>query len=92
MEGDKSDMNPFRDFFCGINCQSYAVVNMNYRWPINSIRPTPCNWKILLRLISHLESNRNDYQIGEKVGFVGTSAGGHLALSLELYPRCKGNK
>lgn len=79
MEGDKSDMNPFRDFLRD-QLPGYAVVNMNYRLADQFHSPYPMQLEDITSVISHLESNRNDYQIGEKVGFVGASAGGHLAL------------
>ncbi|MBD3629965.1 alpha/beta hydrolase [Cyclobacterium sp.] len=79
MEGNKSDMNPFKDFLRD-QLPGYAVVNMNYRLADQNHSPYPMQLEDITSVISHLESNRDDYQIGEKVGFVGASAGGHLAL------------
>ncbi|WP_439481214.1 alpha/beta hydrolase fold domain-containing protein [Cyclobacterium plantarum] len=79
MEGNKSDMNPFKDFLRD-QLPGYAVVNMNYRLADQNHSPYPMQLEDITSLISHLESNRDDYQIGEKLGFVGASAGGHLAL------------
>ncbi|SHN09988.1 Acetyl esterase/lipase [Cyclobacterium lianum] len=79
MEGNKSEMNSFRDFLRE-QLPQFAVVNMNYRLADHDQSPYPMQMEDISALVGHLQSSREEYQIGERLGFVGVSAGGHLAL------------
>lgn len=77
--GDKSEMNPIKDFIRQ-DLPNFAVVNMNYRLADTNNTPYPMQIEDISSVINHLKSNAEQYSISENFGFIGISAGGHLSL------------
>lgn len=77
--GDKSQMNDFKDYIRQV-LPDVAVVNMNYRLADASNPPHPMQMNDITLVVDALEVNRDEYVIGSDIGFMGTSAGGHLSL------------
>jgi acetyl esterase/lipase len=79
IEGDKSDMHPFRDFLRE-QFPYLAVANLNYRLADAAHSPYPMQLDDIQALVTHLEEHREEYRLGPRIGFLGVSAGGHLSL------------
>ena len=79
ISGDKSDLQTFVDFL-KIQFPSYAVVNINYRLAAVGQSPFPMQIDDIEKVISDLKSKVEDYQISNKFGFLGISAGAHLSM------------
>jgi acetyl esterase/lipase len=77
--GSKMDMNIFRDIFLE-QFPEVAVVNMNYRLADQNLSPYPMQIDDITSVVNELREKKNEYVIGEEIGFIGASAGGHLAL------------
>jgi len=77
--GSKVDMNAFRDILRE-QFPEVAVVNMNYRLAGPNLSPYPMQVDDITSLVDELREKRKEYTIGEDIGFIGASAGGHLAL------------
>jgi len=77
--GDKTDMTGFKDFLRA-ELPDIAVVNMNYRLADENNLPYPMQTNDITSVVNNLRENREEYQIGSDLGFVGISAGGHLSL------------
>lgn len=77
-EGDKVDMNGFKDFIQQ-NFPTMAVVNINYRLATNN-NPHPLQVNDITAVINQLKAKKNEYNIGEELSFIGTSAGAHLSM------------
>ena len=77
--GDKADMDPFKDFTLQ-QLPELAVVNMNYRLADENNLPYPMQTDDITSVINFLEEKKEEYEIGDDIGFVGVSAGGHLSL------------
>ena len=77
--GDKEDMDDLVDFMSQ-ELPNIAVVNMNYRLASESNPPLPMQMEDITSVINSLEENKDEYQISDEIGFIGTSAGAHLAL------------
>ncbi|HSI75213.1 MAG TPA: alpha/beta hydrolase [Lunatimonas sp.] len=77
--GSKVDMNAFRDFLRE-QFPELAVVNMNYRLSGPSLSPYPMQIEDISTVVDDLRERKDEYVIGEEIGFIGASAGGHLAL------------
>lgn len=77
--GSKTDMNAFRDFLRE-QFPDLAIVNMNYRLAGPSLSPYPMQIEDITSVIDDLRERNGEYVIGEEIGFIGASAGGHLAL------------
>tara|TARA_R110002167_G_scaffold237673_4_gene442850 strand:- start:767 stop:1615 length:849 start_codon:yes stop_codon:yes gene_type:complete len=78
-EGDKLDMNGFKDYIRE-QLPDLAVVNMNYRLADENNPPHPMQINDISAVVEHLIANRDEYNIGAELGLMGVSAGGHLAL------------
>lgn len=78
-EGDKNDMNGFRDFIRE-QLPNIVVVNINYRLANENNPPHPMQINDITTVVEQLKSKQNDYHIGTELGFMGVSAGGHLSL------------
>jgi acetyl esterase/lipase len=78
-EGDKVDMNGFKDFIRQ-NFPDMAVINMNYRLATNTLNPHPMQVNDISALVHQLKTKKKEYVIGEELSFIGVSAGGHLSL------------
>ncbi|WP_072352250.1 alpha/beta hydrolase [Flavobacteriaceae bacterium A100] len=77
--GDKSDMNSFRDYILQ-NLSDIAVVNMNYRLANETTDAYPTQINDITSVVDFLKNKQSEYVISDDLGFIGTSAGGHLAL------------
>ncbi|MDX1279181.1 alpha/beta hydrolase [Oceanihabitans sediminis] len=77
--GDKSDMNSFRDYILQ-NLTDIAVVNMNYRLANETTDAYPTQINDITSVVDFLQNKQSEYVISDDLGFIGTSAGGHLAL------------
>lgn len=77
--GDKSSMDYLKDLLLQ-EIQDVAIVNMNYRLANPSNSAYPMQIHDITSVINHLKSNKSNYVISEDIGFIGTSAGGHLSL------------
>ncbi|TGV04038.1 alpha/beta hydrolase [Flavivirga rizhaonensis] len=77
--GDKKDMNPIKDLL-RLDFPNLAIVNINYRLADADNKPYPMQIEDITAIIDHLKSNKIKYTISENIGFIGTSAGGHLSL------------
>ncbi len=78
-EGDKTDMNAFRDFIRE-QLPNTVVVNMNYRLADENNPPHPMQIDDISSVVNDLKTKRTEYQIGTNLGLMGVSAGGHLSL------------
>jgi len=72
-------MAGFKDFLRD-QLPHIAIVNMNYRLADENNSPFPMQIDDITAVIEALALNRDEYQIGKELGFVGASAGGHLSL------------
>ncbi len=77
--GDKDDMNVLKDLYRQ-ELPDVAIVNINYRLSDQNNPPYPMQINDITAIIEHLKHNKEDYVISENYGFLGISAGGHLAL------------
>ena len=77
--GDKADMNPIKDLVRQ-DLPNLAIININYRLADANKKPYPMQIDDITTIINYLKKNKTKYTISEKFGFIGTSAGGHLAL------------
>jgi acetyl esterase/lipase len=77
--GDKADMNPIKDLVRQ-DLPNVAVININYRLATANNKPYPMQVDDITAVIEYLKSNKTKYTISDNFGFIGTSAGGHLAL------------
>ena len=77
--GDKSEMNSIKDLYLQ-NLPNIAIVNINYRLSTQNNPPYPMQIDDITAIINYLKANKNEYVISENFGFLGVSAGGHLAL------------
>lgn len=77
--GDKSSMNILKDLILQ-DVPNVAVVNINYRLADENNPPYPMQINDISEVVSYLKNNQNDYVISDDIGFIGTSAGAHLAM------------
>lgn len=77
--GDKSDMDPIV-LLVQRELPHLAIVNINYRLADADNPPYPMQIDDITTAITFLKENKTKYSISEDIGFIGTSAGGHLAL------------
>ncbi|MFG6685879.1 alpha/beta hydrolase fold domain-containing protein [Mariniflexile sp. HNIBRBA6329] len=77
--GDKVDMNPIKDLIRQ-DLPNLTVVNINYRLANSNNSPYPMQIDDITTIINYLKTNKSKYTISDNFGFIGTSAGGHLAL------------
>lgn len=77
--GDKSEMNDFRDFIRE-EISELAVFNMNYRLADAKNAPYPMQINDMEKVINELRNREEEFRISSDIGFLGISAGAHLAL------------
>ncbi|MFD1613900.1 alpha/beta hydrolase [Gelatiniphilus marinus] len=77
--GDKAEMNPIKDLLRQ-DFPNLSIVNINYRLADENNSPYPMQMDDITTIINHLKDNKTHYTISETLGFIGTSAGGHLSL------------
>lgn len=78
-QGDKDDMNPLKDLV-RIDFPDMAIVNINYRLADENNQPFPMQIDDITSIVNMLKTNENEYVISDDIGFLGTSAGAHLAM------------
>jgi len=79
ISGDKTDMTALKDMYRQ-DFPNLAIVSINYRLADLNHPPFPMQIDDITAVIDHLISKKEEYAISSDFGFVGTSAGGHLAL------------
>jgi acetyl esterase/lipase len=77
--GDKIDMSAYKTIIQD-ELPDYAIVNINYRLATQGVSPFPMQLNDLTAVINHLKTNQNAYLISQDYGFIGVSAGAHLAM------------
>lgn len=77
--GDKTDMNLLKDLMLQ-DLPDIAVVNINYRLADSNNLPFPMQIDDISSVVSFLKNKKSDYVISDEIGFIGTSAGAHLAM------------
>ncbi len=77
--GDKSSMNVFKDLLIQ-EIPDVAIANVNYRLADATNQAYPMQIDDISSVIQFLKDNKAKYSISDKIGFIGTSAGGHLSL------------
>jgi acetyl esterase/lipase len=77
--GDKSSMNELINLY-KIDFPQTALVNINYRLSDVNNPPYPMQINDISAVVNDLKNKKEDYVISDNFGFLGISAGGHLAL------------
>ncbi|MGB5417572.1 alpha/beta hydrolase fold domain-containing protein [Algibacter sp.] len=77
--GDKSEMIDFKNSIRQ-DFPNTAIVNLNYRLANTTTSPYPMQINDISSVVNHLKTNQSKYTISNTIGFIGVSAGGHLAL------------
>jgi len=77
--GDKSSMDPLIELYL-IDFPNIALVNINYRLSTENNPPYPMQINDITSIVNQLKAKKADFVISEDYGFLGVSAGGHLAL------------
>ncbi|MEC3907946.1 alpha/beta hydrolase [Tamlana sp. 2201CG12-4] len=77
--GDKSSMNAIRDLIRQ-DFPDVAIANINYRLADSNNSPYPMQINDITSVVDFLKANKTNYNVSEKLGFIGTSAGAHLSL------------
>lgn len=77
--GDKIDMDAFKDVI-QLELPNLAIVNLNYRLANANNNPYPMQIDDLTSVINVLKEKQDYYVISDNYGFIGGSAGAHLAL------------
>lgn len=77
--GDKTDMSTYKTI-AQEDIPGYAIVNINYRLASQGVSPFPMQLNDITSVINHLKANQSEYIISQNYGFVGVSAGAHLAM------------
>lgn len=79
ISGDKNDMSQFVNYLKP-NFTNHAIVNINYRLATIGNPPFPMQIDDIKSVIADLKLKAETYQISNNYGFIGTSAGGQLAM------------
>lgn len=79
ISGDKSDLNEIVTAL-KIRFPNYAIVNINYQLAGIGNSPFPMQIDDIKDVISTLKGKATEYQISNKFGFIGVSAGAHLSM------------
>ncbi|MBP1839820.1 alpha/beta hydrolase [Formosa algae] len=77
--GDKNDMNGFIQLIQA-DLTDVAILNMNYRLVDEATQAYPTQINDITAVVNQLNANLDTYQISSDFGFIGTSAGAHLAM------------
>ncbi|CAH8282113.1 acetyl esterase/lipase [Mariniflexile fucanivorans] len=77
--GDKADMDAIKNLIQQ-DLPNLAVANTNYRLADANNPPYPMQIDDITSVINYLKNNKDTYTISDSFGFIGISAGGHLAL------------
>ncbi|WP_418510131.1 prolyl oligopeptidase family serine peptidase [Corallibacter sp.] len=79
LAGDKEDMALYVDFL-KTSFPEMAIININYRLASEEEDPYPMQLEDISQLITFLKDNNQQLVISDEFGFIGASAGGHLAM------------
>jgi acetyl esterase/lipase len=77
--GDKTEMDPVKTLLIQ-EFPDVAIVNMNYRLADSENKPFPMQTDDISTVVRYLKTYETKFSISDELGFIGTSAGGHLAL------------
>jgi len=77
--GSKADMDAIKTLL-NRELSDLAVVNINYRLASMDNPPYPMQIEDITRVVAFLKMQQTTYSISDDIGFIGTSAGAHLAL------------
>ncbi len=77
--GDKSEMDLLKNLMLQ-DFPDIAVVNVNYRLATENNPPFPMQIDDISSIVSFLKNNQSEYVISDDIGFIGTSAGAHIAM------------
>lgn len=93
--GQKEDLNPYLNLIKS-KWDKVAIVNMNYRLASNALNIHHGEMiNDIWAVVNHLKTNQMKYQISDKMGVMGASAGGQLAMiyayRYNVQMRCVGN-
>lgn len=78
-EGNRTDLNAYVDTLKG-RVPQYAIFNISYRLAANGQNLFPTQEQDVKAAIEFIYSKREEYGISDRFGFIGASAGAHLAL------------
>lgn len=78
-DGDKAEMDAIKDLLIQ-DFPDVAIANMNYRLADSNNKPYPMQTNDISTVIRYLKTNETKLSISDQLGFIGASAGGHLAL------------
>lgn len=79
IEGDKDDMD-YLVYLLQLELPQIAIANINYRLADADNLPIPMQTDDITSVVNMLKENQEYYTISDELGFIGTSAGGHLSL------------
>lgn len=77
--GNKEDMTSLKTLIAE-DINNTAIINMNYRLANNNTKPFPMQMEDITSVVNFIKNNKSTYTISDEIGFIGISAGGHLAL------------
>ena len=77
--GDKTEMDPVKALLIE-EFPDVAIANINYRLADSENKPFPMQTDDISTVIRYLKTYETKFSISDEFGFIGTSAGGHLAL------------
>ena len=79
VSGDKADMNVIKAFLAALH-PDVGIINMNYRLAGLGNPPIPMQTDDISAVVEYLSANKSSLIISDNIGFIGISAGAHLAL------------
>jgi len=77
--GDKTEMDPVKALLIQ-EFPDVAIANINYRLADSENKPFPMQTDDISTVVKYLKTYETKFSISDELGFIGTSAGGHLAL------------
>ena len=77
--GDKADMNAVKVFISALH-PNVGIINMNYRLAGINNSPFPMQIDDISAVVEYLSDNTSLLTISDDIGFIGVSAGAHLAM------------
>lgn len=77
--GDKAEMNELKTLLIE-DFPDLAIANINYRLADSNNKPYPMQTNDISTVIRYLKTYETKFTISDEFGFIGVSAGGHLAM------------
>jgi acetyl esterase/lipase len=77
--GDKADMNAVKVFISALH-PNVGIINMNYRLAGINNSPFPMQIDDISAVVEYLSDNTSLLTVSDDIGFIGVSAGAHLAM------------